>query len=186
MAENTTKINNKLSSLARRYSKALIKTAQEKNELDTVFNDLKLVDETYSNSSDMAEFLLHPVVTINDKKDVLKSVFDGKISNITLNFLFLLVDENKINLLPTIIYTYEEEYDEIKNIVKVEVISAIEIDEDLKTSLKAKLENKLQKEIKPEYKTDPSILAGLMLKFRDKIIDASLANKLKHFEKQLV
>lgn len=186
MTENTkTKINNKLASLARRYSKALVSTAQKNNQLDAVFDDLQLINETFEISPDMTEFLLHPVVTINDKKDVLKSIFEGKITNTSLDFLYLLTDENKLNLLSTIAYTYEEEYDTIRNIVKVAIISAIEMDEDQKADLKTKLEKKLNKEIKLEYQTDSSILAGLVLKFQDKTIDASLANKLKHFEKQL-
>lgn len=178
-------IDNKLIPLAKRYSDALIDVAQSKNELDDVYSDLQTVSEALNSVDELSSFLSHPVIPLYEKKDMVKSVFEGKIKEDTLNLLFILLEKNKINLINTILYCFEESMDEAKNILKVNVISAVEVDEDLKQKLKEKLENKLNKAVKFEFELNPEIIAGLVLKIQDKVIDGSMAAKLEGFKKIL-
>lgn len=177
--------DNKLIPLAKRYSEALTEVAKNKNELDTVWADLQTVEESMTSVKEMANFLSHPVIPVFEKKDMVKSVFEGKINNDVLNLLYILLEKNKIHLLSTILYCFEESMDEAKNILKVGVVSAAEIDEDLKHKLQEKLENKLNKSVKFDFETKPEIIAGVVLKIQDKVIDGSMAAKLEGFKKAL-
>lgn len=177
--------DNKLIPLAKRYSEALTEVAKNKNELDTVWADLQTVEESMTSVKEMANFLSHPVIPVFEKKDMVKSVFEGKINNDVLNLLYILLEKNKINLLSTILYCFEESMDEAKNILKVGVVSAAEIDEDLKHKLQEKLESKLNKSVKFDFETKPEIIAGVVLKIQDKVIDGSMAAKLEGFKKAL-
>lgn len=177
--------DNKLIPLAKRYSEALTEVAKNKNELDTVWTDLQTVEESITSVKEMANFLSHPVIPVFEKKDMVKSVFEGKINNDVLNLLYILLEKNKINLLSTILYCFEESMDEAKNILKVGVVSAAEIDEDLKHKLQEKLESKLNKSVKFDFETKPEIIAGVVLKIQDKVIDGSMAAKLEGFKKAL-
>lgn len=179
------KFDNKLISLAKRYSDAIIEIAKSKNQLDKVQEDLQTVSGAYDSSEDLKSFINHPVIPVFEKKDALKSIFDGKISEDTLNLLNILVEKNKFSLIDTVAYCYEKAMDEAKNILKVDVISAVEVDDDLKENLKNKLENKLQKTVKLEFEIKPEIIAGLILKIQDKTIDGSMAKKLDSIERQL-
>ena len=114
----TTNIDKRLISLSRRYSDAILDIAKEKNELDNVFSDLKNVVTVYDYSDEMREFLAHPAISHKDKKELIQSVFEGKISTVTLNLLYTLVDKNKFNLIDTILYCYENSLNEAKNILK--------------------------------------------------------------------
>ena len=177
--------DNKLIPLAKRYSEALTEVAKNKNELDTVWTDLQTVEESITSVKEMANFLSHPVIPVFEKKDMVKSVFEGKINNDVLNLLYILLEKNKINLLSTILYCFEESMDEAKNLLKVGVVSAVEIDEDLKHKLQEKLESKLNKSVKFDFETKPEIIAGVVLKIQDKVIDGSMAAKLEGFKKAL-
>ena len=177
--------DNKLIPLAKRYSEALTEVAKNKHELDTVWTDLQTVEESITSVKEMANFLSHPVIPVFEKKDMVKSVFEGKINNDVLNLLYILLEKNKINLLSTILYCFEESMDEAKNILKVGVVSAAEIDEDLKHKLQEKLESKLNKSVKFDFETKPEIIAGVVLKIQDKVIDGSMAAKLEGFKKAL-
>ena len=177
--------DNKLIPLAKRYSEALTEVAKNKNELDTVWTDLQTVEESITSVKEMVNFLSHPVIPVFENKDMVKSVFEGKINNDVLNLLYILLEKNKINLLSTILYCFEESMDEAKNILKVGVVSAAEIDEDLKQKLKEKLESKLNKSVKFDFETKPEIIAGVVLKIQDKVIDGSMAAKLEGFKKAL-
>lgn len=185
MTVQTLNIDNKLVSLARRYSEALVDVAKEKNELDDVLSDLQNVVSIFAQMSDFRDFVSHPVIPVSEKKDLINSVFSGKIKEDTLNLIFILAEKNRIGLLSTILYCYEEALNVAKNILKVSVTSACELDEDLKIRLKEKLESKLQKSVKFEYEINPDIIAGLILKIQDKTIDGSMATKLQAFKKTL-
>lgn len=177
--------DNKLISLAKRYSTAILEIAKSKNELDKVQQDLQTVCEAYDTSDDLRNFINHPVIPVSEKKDALKSIFEGKISVDTLNLLNILVEKNKFSLIDTVTYCFEQAMDEAKNIVRVGVVSAVQVDEDLKENLKNKLENKLNKTVKLEFEIKPEIIAGLILKIQDKTIDGSMAHKLDSLQRQL-
>lgn len=178
-------IDNKLIPLAKRYSDALIAVAQERNELDAVAADIQCVCESLRGVPEMANFLTHPVIPLSEKKDMVKSVFEGKINQDVLTLVYLLLEKNKISIMPEILYCLDESMDEARNILKVGVISAVEIDEDLKQRLKEKLEAKLNKAVKFDFEINPEIIAGLILKIHDKTIDGSMAAKLEGFKKTL-
>ncbi len=181
-------IDNKLLPLAKRYSEALLEVAKNRNELDEVFSELCNVVDLLEDSDELKNFkafLTHPVVPVAEKKDLLKSVFESKLKNDVLNLLYILAEKNKINLLPSILYCFEAEMDKAKNILKVGVVSAIELDSDSVSRLKEKLEQKLHKSVKFEFEVNPDIIAGLVLKIQDKTIDGSMATKLQGFKKML-
>ena len=176
-------IDNKLIPLAKRYSDALSEVAASKNEVDEVYSDLVNVSDSLNQVKELKDFLSHPVIPIIEKKDTVIAVFENKISIDTLNLLYILLEKNKINLIDAILSCYEESVNEAKNIIKINVVSAVEIDEDLKLKLKERLESKLQKSVNLEYEINPDIIAGLVLKIKDKTIDGSMAAKLEGFKK---
>lgn len=180
-----TNIDNKLIPLAKRYSDALSQVAKERNELDAVYEDLKTVTESLNAVGVMKNFLSHPVIPFNEKEDLINAVFQGRIKECSLNLLFILLEKNKINLIDTIQYCYEESMDDAQNVLKIGVVSAVEVDEDLKAKLKEKLEKKLQKNVKFDFEINPDIIAGLVLKIQDKIVDGSMAAKLQGFKKSV-
>ena len=167
-------IDNKLLPIAKRYSDALIEVARNKNELDTVYSDLQAVSEALNSVDELKKFLAHPVIPHADKKEVLKNIFEGKINTDTLNLIYILSEKNKTNLVDTILYCFEQSMDEAKNILKVGVVSAVEIDDA-----------KLKKSVKFDFEINPDIIAGLILKINDKTIDGSMAAKLEGFKKLL-
>lgn len=188
MTQCSKNIDNKLIPLAKRYSEALLEIAKNKNELDEVYSELANVVELLNDSDNLKnfkEFLSHPVIPAEEKKDLLKSIFEGRLKEYTLNLLYILIEKNKINLLPVILYCFDEEMDEAKNILKVGVVSAVEMDSDSVSRLKEKLENKLHKSVKFVFEVNPDIIAGLILKINDKTIDGSMASKLQGFKKML-
>lgn|SRR5574344_1458109 len=184
MASNTN-IDNKLVPLAKRYSDALADVAASKNETDKILDDLRTIVSSLEQVKELSDFLLHPVIPVDEKKEMVKSVFENKISTDSLNLLFILLEKNKVNIVNTILYCFEESVDEAKNILKVSVVSAVSVDEDLKQKLKDKLESKLKKSVKFDFEINPDIIAGIVLKIKDKTIDGSMATKLNGFKKIL-
>ena len=83
-------------------------------------------------------------------------------------------------------YAYEHELDLIKGLERVEVISAVEMKEDAKNRLKQKLEEKLKKSVMINFEQDAEIIAGLVIRIGDSVIDNSLRHKLEDLSKEMI
>ncbi len=176
---NTVDIKNM--KVAKRYATALIECSYD--FLDEVLENLKLVDETIFQNKELKTFFLHPVVSLKDKKDVIDQVFKDKINNITYNFIGTLLDENRFIIFKSILDLYGKQTEKIKNMQRVQVISAVGLDDDAKARLSEKLAEKMKKQVILNYDTDESIMGGLVVKVEDKIIDLSLKRKFENLRK---
>lgn len=177
---------NKLIIIAKRYSGALMKLAQDDNELKGIYENLLLVDETINSCDDLKTFLSHPSFSKDAKKEMLEEIFKDKISQNILNFLSILLDRNRIFALGAILHSLKSMMDKKHNLLVIRAVSAIEISEDLKQKLKQKLETICEKQVNLETHTDESLIAGMVLKIGDKTIDGSIKSKLENLKRALI
>lgn len=166
---------------AKRYALALFESA--KDNLDTVIEDLEAVNEIIFKNKDFKMFFTHPIVSLSDKKDTLKATLEGKINEISFNFLNTLLTEGRFPLFETAFELLKNQADILKNKQKVEIISAVCLDDEIKDRLKKTLDNKLKKDAILNYSEDIGILGGLIVKFEDKVIDLSLKTKFEVLRK---
>ena len=96
-----------------------------------------------------------------------------------MNFIKIIVEKNRFNEFGQIISAYKELLDSANNTQNVEIISAIELSDSQKQNIIEKLSAKLNKNIKPDWIIDKSIIAGLVIKMDDNVIDSSVKNKLE-------
>lgn len=170
---------------AKRYSNAIFKSAIELNLLDKIYNDLIFVDETISINSQLKSFLENPVISKEDKKDVLNRLFSPHVEKITVDFLFVLADSGRIDILKEVLNQFSDKYNEKNNIIKPQIVSAVELDENQKSKLMAKLEKKLSKKVIPEYIIDKDIIGGLIVEINDNTFDCSLKTKFYKMKQEL-
>ncbi len=170
---------------AKKYSNALISSAFDNNNAKKVYEDILFISETIKTNKLLLNLLYNPVVTLNDKTDIVKKIFSSHVEKISLDFILLLLENNRINILDEVINQYEKEYNLRENIIKPTVISAVELKENQKENIKNKLEKKLSKKVIPEYKVLKDIIGGLIIEIEDKTIDCSLKTKFENMKKQL-
>lgn len=171
--------------IARKYSNALIESAIEANKVSKIYDDLLFIAETIKSNEMLQNALLNPVVTMNDKKEIAEKVFAVHVDKITMDFILLLLDNNRLNIIDEVINQYSASYNEYRNIAKPVVISAIELNDNQKSRIIQKLEYKLSKKVEPEYTINPDIIGGLVIEIGDKTIDCSLKTKFDTMKKQL-
>lgn len=170
---------------AKKYSNAIITTALEANNAEKIYEDLVLVSETIYSNNELHLFLHNPIVTYNDKKDTITKLFSSHVDKITLDFILLLLEKNRLNILKEVINQYIRSLNQHKNIITPVVISAVELNDDQKTKIINKLQTKLSKQIVPEYEVSEDIIGGLIIELDDKTIDCSLKAKFENMKKQL-
>ena len=180
------KINKNFISIAKRYSKALVSAAEEKELLDNTMDELKDFYEMYLSSRELQDILTSPSIKVNEKQSVLKELTKSFKNSIIKDFLFLLVHEGRFDAFETIYYCFNEEINNKKNIIQVEIKSVIELDEKQKERLIQKLSQKYEKTIDARYVTTPEIIGGLVISYEDKTIDLSIKSKFENLKKQLI
>lgn len=184
-----TQAQSKYTLIAKRYADALIEMVGEMTDAESSYekisSDLNVVKEIFNHSKDLKDFLENPIISDDDKKSVLKKVFSSEIKPKMLNFLKVLVDKNRFEAFDEIVKEYNEILDEINNISRFRVTSAVNMTEEAKKRLKEKLESKLGVNVVLDFDINPEIIAGLVIKMGDNIIDTSLKQKLEDMKKAI-
>jgi F-type H+-transporting ATPase subunit delta len=103
------------------------------------------------------------------------------------NFLKLLVKNNDLKLADKIIAEFIRIWNEQEGLITVEVVSARELNKESDTAIKNFLkEEKAAKSVELKKSVDEKLLAGIILKFDDQVIDGSLKKKIARLKEEMV
>jgi F-type H+-transporting ATPase subunit delta len=168
---------------ANRYAKALLTLAIEKGKLEEVRNDMKLVNSVCNSTAEFITFLQSPIIKSDKKRTILKSVFEGKVNELTISFLTILTDKRRESLIKDISIAFDEQYKKHKNILTAVITSASGIDEHTRNKVVELVKSTTTAEVELIEKTDKSLIGGFLLKMQDKQLDASVLRKLNDLRK---
>lgn len=169
-----------------RYAEALVELAKDgKMTFEKISSNLDLIREILSQSKDLNEFLTNPLISTNDKKEIIEKVFGKEVDVLIVNFLKVLTDKERFSLFEEIFESYNKLLDNINNISRIKVVSAVSMSDEAQKRLKIKLEEKLRKNVVLDMSVDSDIIAGLVIKIGDNIIDMSLKHKLEDLSKSI-
>lgn len=175
----------KNSLIAKKYANALFEMSKEASCIQKSYDDLVFVVETITTNEDLKKFIYSPLIKKEDKKDVIDRLFSIQIDKPCLDFLKMLADCGRIDVIEEISNQFTKVFDEENNIVKPIITSAVELNEEQKQNIVSKLRSKLSKNIQPEYVINPNIIGGLIIDIDDRTIDFSLKSKFDNMHKQL-
>jgi F-type H+-transporting ATPase subunit delta len=171
--------------VASRYAKSLADLAQERNQLETVYKDMQLLQDICKSSREFVNMLRSPIIKADKKQNIVDAVTKGRISGVSAAFTTLLIRKGRENILPEIVASFVELYNEIKGIHKVKLTTAVPVSEELKQSIinKVKAETSLQNiELTTEVREE--LIGGFVLEFNNNLLDASILRDLRDIQKQ--
>ncbi len=171
--------------VAGRYAEALYEIALENKLVDKVEQELKTVVGVLEQSNQLKKVLFHPRITADQKKEVLASLFEGRVSEVTMNFLAILVERQREMYLADITDYFVELANKARNICDVHVTSAVELTGDEKKRLAAAMAKCTGKKVRLSYKVDPKLLGGVVVRVGDKVIDGSVVARLQTLREHL-
>ena len=180
-------IENENKLVSQRYANALLELVKE-NKLsnDTILNQLNDITTSVENSEDLKRAMNSRVISVREKQNVLVKLFEKDSHKIVINFLQLLVDKKKFNILNSVVKEFSREVNKINNKLAINITSAIELTNSDKAMIKVKLENILNKKIKPEWSVNKDIIAGLVFEANDNIADNSLRHQLQELSRKII
>jgi len=173
-----------LATVARPYAEALFRVAQSGNL--SAWSDLV---------SEMAQLGAHPAVkslandpNLSDRQvvDAILSVLKSPVNDEAKNFVSMLVENDRVTLLPEI----GEQFHVLKNALEgaadAEITSAFGLSEVQVTELVEMLEKKFGRKLNPSVTVDDSLIGGVRVVVGDEVLDTSVRAKLQQMHVALV
>lgn len=172
--------------IVRRYAAALFAAAAKAHAVDQVETDLELIGLTLQSSPALWETITSPIVPTEKKRAILEDIFKDKVHEISLSYLWLLVNKRREEAaLQT-----EEEYvllaNDARGIVEAEATIAKPLDEAEQEQLASKLSSITGKQIRLECKIDPTVIGGVLVRIGDRVIDGSVKGQLEALREALL
>ena len=173
-----------LSTLARPYAEAVYRLADAGGQLGAWSDTL----------SDLAHIAVDPTIAaaIEDPNvpspkvaGLFIQVLAGRLTGEAENFIRVLAENHRLELLPEIAAQYEVLKNEREGVVDAQVTSAFPMTDAQLAELTAQLERKTGKRVKAEVSVDPELIAGVRIVIGDKVIDGSARAQLNALDAAL-
>ena len=113
------------------------------------------------------------------------SILAGKLDGQAENFVRVLAENNRLELLPEIQLQFEVLKNEREGVVEAEVYSAFEMDQAQVADLVSRLEKKTGRKVRARVSVDKSLIGGVKIVIGDKVIDGSARAQLSALENAL-
>jgi F-type H+-transporting ATPase subunit delta len=165
--------------LAGRYAKSLMDLAIAKGRLEEVYKDITNLMSVFQNSKELVNFLNNPVITSDQKLQVVKALNYPGTGELTKLFNRLLIKKAREGYLPQIAEAFVEQYKQYKGIYTVTLTTAIPPSEDVKNAIidRIKRDGKMV-HVELVCIVQEDIIGGFILEGNGKRIDASVAYDL--------
>lgn len=171
--------------VVKRYATALFDLAQSDNTLQKYQEEVSFVRDVFKNEPDFMTYLEDHKVTLEDKVELVQKAFDKKVSDPIVGLLVLMLQKGRQSDIEEVLEAFLDYALEASGVMKATVTSATKLSEMQLMTLKEKLEAATQKQIELNVIVEPAILAGLIVRVGDKVVDASYRGEIETMKKEL-
>jgi F-type H+-transporting ATPase subunit delta len=173
-------------SIARRYARALLEAAGDSAALGIADQLATLVALSGANP-ELAGVLGNPAYSRSQRLGVLEALHRllQPPSPILGNFLRLLVDRNRLELLPDITRVYRDMADARAGRVRGTVVSAVALDPEAIRQLEGTLSQLLQKQVVLDARVDQAVIGGVSTQVGSVVFDGTLRTQLDDLKRAL-
>ena len=168
---------------ALRYAKATLNLAVEKKATDAVDRDMRSIVQTISDSDELKEMLVSPILESSSKEKVLLEIFKN-CNEITKEVFSLLVYKKRIDLLNDVAAKYIVLNEDLKGENVAVVTTAVPLTPSLEKKILSQIGKITTNKITLENQIDESIIGGFILRIGDLQYNASISNKLNSLKRE--
>ena len=161
------------------YAEALFGAARERGEFEEVLSDLGEFVDALHESEELRLFFYGGQIPERQKRRAIDGLTEGMKTS-TTNFLKVLVDNGREEILEEVLARYEELVKEHLGKIEVEVTTAVDLSDDQLDRLKERLGGVLEaREIILETNVDPGLIGGAVFRFGGRLMDGSIRGRLQ-------
>jgi F-type H+-transporting ATPase subunit delta len=131
------------------------------------------------------EFLATPRVSAETRQAVLRKALEGRVPELFLRFVMVVVDKRRQALLGDIAHEYGALVDERQGRLRVQVSISHAPDAALQQEITRSLTQRLGREVIPAFSVEPELLGGMVVRYGDEILDGSLRTRAANLRRQM-
>lgn len=171
--------------IATRYAKSLLDLSIERGSLEPVNSDMATLRSALQNK-DLALLLKSPIIQADKKISAIDAIFKGKLDELTLAYLHLLINKGREPYLADIATEFGNQYKILKKITAVKVTTAVPMTDEVLNSIKIKIQQSgiAMENLEIQSTVDPKLIGGFVLEFDNKRYDASVLHKLDQLKSE--
>ncbi|PIE13466.1 MAG: F0F1 ATP synthase subunit delta [Rhodobacterales bacterium] len=171
------------SGIAARYATAVFDLAKETKKVKAVEGDLEALEGALNDSPDFNALISSPVYSRDEQGAAIAAIAKKmKLSPMMGNTLALMAQKRRLFILPQLIAALRAAIAEDKGEVTAEVTSAKALTKTQSDKLAKTLKAKFGKTVNINATVDESLIGGLVVKVGSKMIDTSVASRLKSLQ----
>lgn len=175
-----------MKSASLQYANALADVALGQGAARPVAQQLGDFAAAYASSAELRNFLASPAVSKAEKRGVAEKISSRLgASGIVRNFLFVVIDHRRTQLLPEIVESFQGVIRERQGVAAAEIFSPTALNDAQKKDMTAVLEKLTGKKVEAEFLLDANLLGGVLVRVGDTIYDGSLRNRLNDLRERL-
>ena len=166
-----------IATVARPYAKAAFDFAVENQSVEKWQNMLGFISMV-SRNEQVGELLSGSIAPETLAKTFI-SVCGDEIDEHVQNLIRVMADNGRLTTLPEVLTQFIQLRDSLESTMEVDVISANELSEQQSAKISAAMEKRLSRKVKLNCKIDKSVIAGVIIRAGDLVIDGSIRGRLE-------
>ena len=164
----------------KKYAEALYQMAIEHDKVDKITEEVKVVKKIMNEQKDLMKVLYHPQVNQQAKMDIVKNIFNQRISEELIGMIIITIEKKRQGILDKIFDEYINLVRRKKNISIANVTSAIKLSDEYIRKIHDKLKQTLNKEVEINAIIDRKVIGGLRIQLDNTVFDRTIKNKIEN------
>ncbi len=161
-----------------RYARALLKSATEQKQDETVYQEMQLLAKSYVDVPQLRHTIDNPMLSKEKKEMLLLTAVGGQPTELTKAFIQLVLREGREPVMQFIANSYVTLYRQQKNVIRGRLITAARVSPATEQKMRQMVESKTNGTVEFETEVNPDIIGGFILEYDTYRMDASVKAKL--------
>jgi F-type H+-transporting ATPase subunit delta len=175
--------------LAMTYARSLFEMAEEaggRAKIEELADEIEQLVELLARDAAFRNFLASPIIDRDRRRDSLRRMFNGRITDLLLRFLLVLNDKGRLSKLEPIAAAYDHLVQEHFGRIEVDVITPAPLGTEAQQAVRERIQKALGREPVLHLYTDPKMIGGVKLRVGDRLIDGSVETQLRRMKAALL
>ena len=166
------------------YAKALLMLATDRQDVDSVADDMRLVSQVTGENRELAAIFANPVLPSDKKAAIVRDLFADRVSDTTMAFLVFLVRKKRSVNMHGVSEAYLAQWRDVKGIVLGDLVTHQPVDESARALITEMVHQYTGRSVELHEGTDENMLGGFKLEFDHKMYDARLRTKIRKLRQE--
>lgn len=172
--------------VANTYGDALFELAVESNQLENLLEEAVAVRKILMDNEELNRLMNHPKIVKEEKIHMLETIFKGKVSDELTGLMDMLITKDHYKDTPAVLEYFIAQGKEYLKIGTAYVVSAVELSETQKKAVMDRLlETTKYVSFEIQYEVDPTLIGGMVVRIKDRVVDSSIRSKLANLTSEL-